>query len=273
MSTYVERKQLPRAVVLRRNILSRDRFYQLLFLALFLGLWQYVGMRQGDFFLAPPTSVADAAAEVVGNGELWHAVGQTAIGIVAGFALAAVVGVAVGTLMGSSRPAATTLNPFVSAGYVIPEAAIVPLLIIWFGLGTTPRIVAVFLFAVFEITVSTYAGVRNVDPSLSEVARSFGATRRQVFRRVVLMAALPYIFAGLRMGAARAVKGMVVAELLFAATGIGGAIQDAANAYRTDKVMVFVIVITLMGIGFAGLVQAVERWWMRSWHDQYAERS
>jgi ABC-type nitrate/sulfonate/bicarbonate transport system permease component len=273
MSTYVEREQLPRAVVLRRSILSRDRFYQLLFLVLFLGLWQYVGMRQGDFFLAPPTSVADAGAEVIGNGELWHAAGQTAIGIVAGFALAAVVGVSLGTLMGSSRPAAATLNPFVSAGYVIPEAAIVPLLIIWFGLGTTPRIVAVFLFAVFEITVSTYAGVRNVDPSLSEVARSFGATRRQVFRRVVLMAALPYIFAGLRMGAARAVKGMVVAELLFAATGIGGAIQEAANAYRTDKVMVFVIVITLMGIGFAGLVQAVERWWMRSWHDQYAERS
>jgi len=156
---------------------------------------------------------------------------------------------------------------------VIPEAALVPLLIIWFGLGVTPRIIAVFLFAVFEITVSTYAGVRNVDSSLSEVARSFGASRLQLFRRVVLMAALPYIFAGLRMGAARAVKGMVVAELLFAATGIGGEIQKAANAYRTDKVMVYVIVITVMGIAFAGLVQAVERWWMRSWHDQYAERS
>jgi ABC-type nitrate/sulfonate/bicarbonate transport system permease component len=273
MEAYVERRQLSRAVVLRRNILSRDRLYQLLFILAFLGLWQYVGKRQGDFFLAPPTSVFDAAVEVIENGELWHAVGQTTIGIVVGFAFAAVVGVAIGTLMGTSRAAATTLNPFVSAGYVVPEAAIVPLLIIWFGLGTTPRIVAVFLFAVFEITVSTYAGVRNVDSSLSEVARSFGANRRQVFRRVVLMAALPYIFAGLRMGAARAVKGMVVAELLFAATGIGGAIQEAANGYRTDKVMFFVIVITVMGIGFAGLVQAVERWWMRSWHDQYAERS
>jgi ABC-type nitrate/sulfonate/bicarbonate transport system permease component len=273
MATYVEREQLPRAVVVRRRILSRDRFFQLLFIALFIGAWQYVGKREGDFFLAPPSSVVGAAGEVIGNGELWHAAGQTAIGILAGFAIAAVLGVSLGTLMGTSRPAAATLNPFVSAGYVIPEAAMVPLLIIWFGLGVTPRIIAVVLFAVFEITVSTYAGVRNVDSSLSEVARSFGAGRLQVFRRVVLMAALPYIFAGLRMGAARAVKGMVVAELLFAATGIGGAIQKSANAYRTDKVMVYVIVITLMGIGFAGLVQAVERWWMRSWHDQYAERS
>jgi ABC-type nitrate/sulfonate/bicarbonate transport system permease component len=273
MATFVEREQLPRGVVMRRKILSRDRLFQLMFVALFLAVWQVVGMREGDFFLAPPTSVVGAAADVVSSGEIWDAAGSTAVGIVVGFAIAAVVGVALGTLMGTYRPAAATLNPFVSAGYVIPEAAMVPLLIIWFGLGVTPRIIAVFLFAVFEITVSTYAGVRNVDSSLSEVARSFGASRVQLFRRVVLMAALPYIFAGLRMGAARAVKGMVVAELLFAATGIGGAIQDAANAYRTDKVMVYVIVITIMGIGFAGLVQAVERWWMRSWHDQYAERS
>jgi ABC-type nitrate/sulfonate/bicarbonate transport system permease component len=273
VATFVEREQLPRAVVARRSILSRDRLFQLVFVALFLGVWEYVGQRQGDFFLAPPTSVAGALADVVSSGEIWDAAGSTAVGIGVGFVIAAVLGVALGTLMGTYRTAATTLNPFVSAGYVIPEAAMVPLLIIWFGLGVTPRIIAVVLFAVFEITVSTYAGVRNVDSSLVEVARSFGASRRQLFRRVVLMAALPYIFAGLRMGAARAVKGMVVAELLFAATGVGGAIQEAANAYRTDKVMVYVIVITVMGIAFAGLVQVIERWWMRSWHDQYAERS
>ena len=273
MATYVERRQLPRATLVRRRVLSRDRLFQVLFIALFLVVWQIVGKREGDFFLAPPTSVVGAFGDVIRNGELADAVGSTAVGIVLGFAIAAVLGVTIGTLMGTSRAVAATLNPFVSAGYVIPEAAMVPLLIIWFGLGTTPRVIAVVLFAVFEIIVSTYAGVRNVDAALSEVARSFGAGPVQVFRRVVLMAALPYIFAGLRMGAARAVKGMVVAELLFAATGIGGAIETSANAYRTDKVMVYVIVITVLGIGFAGLVQAVERWWMRSWHDQYAERS
>jgi ABC-type nitrate/sulfonate/bicarbonate transport system permease component len=144
----------------------------------------------------------------------------------------------------------------------------VPLLIIWFGLGMEPRVIAVVLFAVFEIIVSTYAGVKNIDPILPEVARSFGAKKMQIFRRVVLMAALPYIFAGLRMGAARAVKGMVVAELLFAATGVGGAITDAANAYQTDKVMVFVIVITILGISFSGLVQVIERRSMRAWHER-----
>jgi NitT/TauT family transport system permease protein len=179
--------------------------------------------------------------------------------------------VLLGILMGTSRTAASVLNPIVSAGYVIPEAAIVPLLIVWFGLGMTPRVVAVVLFAIFEIIVTTYTGVRNADASLSDVARSFGASRRQLFVKVTVPGALPFIFAGLRIGAARAVKGMVVAELLFAATGIGGAIQLSANAFRTDRVMFYVIVVTVIGIAFSGAVQLVERLWMRSWHESYRQ--
>jgi NitT/TauT family transport system permease protein len=151
------------------------------------------------------------------------------------------------------------LDPFVSALYVVPIAALVPVLIIWFGLGFTPRVLSVFLFSVFEILVSTYTGVRNVDPMLVDVARSFGARRFEMFRKVVFFGSLPYIFAGLRMGAARAIKGMVIAELLFAVTGIGGAIQTAANYYRTDKVFVYVIVLAIVGILLAGAVQLAER--------------
>jgi NitT/TauT family transport system permease protein len=272
MAIAVERRELSRATVLRRNVFSRERFAQLVILVTVLAAWQYAGARLGDFFLAPPTSVLGAFAEVVSSGQLWEALQTTVIGIVVGYFIAAVLGVTIGVLMGTSRAVSAGLNPLVSAGYVIPEAAIVPLLIIWFGLGMEPRIIAVVLFAVFEIIVSTYAGVKNIDPMLPEVARSFGARSTQIFRKVVLMAALPYIFAGLRMGAARAVKGMVVAELLFAATGVGGAITDAANAYQTDKVMVFVIVITILGVSFAGLVQFIERKSMRSWHEQYVER-
>src|SRR5919112_686935 len=116
MATYVEREQLPRALVVRRRILSRDRLFQLLFIALFIGLWQYVGKREGDFFLAPPTSVVGAAGEVIGNGELWQAAGQTAVGIVAGFAIAAVLGVSLGTLMGTSPPGAAAAQPRPSGG-------------------------------------------------------------------------------------------------------------------------------------------------------------
>jgi ABC-type nitrate/sulfonate/bicarbonate transport system permease component len=269
----VERLYMSRTEAARRSLFSRDRGLQFALVVGVLAVWQFVGQRAGDFFLAPPTSVVRAFGDVIADGGLWRAVSSTLLGIVIGFVIAAVLGVAIGTAMATSRTVATMLNPVVSAGYVIPEAALVPLLIIWFGLDMTPRIISVVLFAIFEIILSTYAGVRHVDAVLPQVARSFGASRWQVFRKVTCIAALPYIFTGLRMGAARAVKGMVVAELLFAATGVGGAIQNAANAYQTGTVMVYVIVITLIGVAFAGLVQLIERMWLRSWHGDEADRS
>jgi ABC-type nitrate/sulfonate/bicarbonate transport system permease component len=267
----VERERLSRGAVLRRRLLSRERLIQLIVLVVVLGVWEVVGEHEGDFFLAPPSSVFSAGVHELPTSAFWSLVGSTAKGIVLGFAIAAVLGVLLGILMGTSRAAATVLNPIVSAGYVIPEAAIVPLLIVWFGLGMTPRVVAVVLFAIFEIIVTTYTGVRNADASLSDVGRSFGASRRQLFVKVTVPGALPFIFAGLRIGAARAVKGMVVAELLFAATGIGGAIQLSANAFRTDRVMLYVIVVTVIGISFSGAVQLIERLWMRSWHESYRQ--
>jgi ABC-type nitrate/sulfonate/bicarbonate transport system permease component len=273
MAITVERLYMTRREAARKNLLSKDRALQLALVLAVLAVWQYIGMREGDFFLAPPTSVVKAFGQVLADGELWDAVSSTVLGIVIGFLIAAVLGVAIGTAMATFRSVATTLNPIVSAGYVIPEAAIVPLLIIWFGLDMTPRIISVVLFAVFEIILATYAGVKHVDPMLTQVARSFGANRWQVFGQVTCVAALPYIFTGLRMGAARAVKGMIVAELLFAATGVGGAIQAAANAYQTGKVMVYVIVITLIGVGFAALIQLIERMWLRTWHGDEADRS
>jgi ABC-type nitrate/sulfonate/bicarbonate transport system permease component len=271
MSAAVERHRLGRGELLRRRLLSRERLVQLCVLILVLGVWEVVGLKQGDFFLAPPSSVLSTAVDELPTSAFWSLLGSTATGIITGFVIAAVLGVLLGILMGTSRTAASVLNPIVSAGYVIPEAAMVPLLIVWFGLGMTPRVVAVVLFAIFEIIVTTYTGVRNADASLSDVARSFGASRRQLFVKVTVPGALPFIFAGLRIGAARAVKGMVVAELLFAATGIGGAIQLSANAFRTDRVMFYVIVVTVIGIAFSGAVQLVERLWMRSWHESYRQ--
>jgi NitT/TauT family transport system permease protein len=269
MAISVERETLARSEVLRSSLFSRQRFVQVTFIALLIGIWQYIGMKEGDFFLAPPTSIIKVSIEQLSSSEFWSTLAETAGGIGLGFLIAAVLGVVIGILMGTYRSVAAMLNPIVSAGYVIPEAALVPLLIVWFGLGTTPRIISVVLFAIFEIIVTTYTGVRNVDPRLIDVVRSFGAKRAEVLRKVVLFAALPYIFAGLRIGAARAVKGMIVAELLFAATGIGGAIQLSANGFRTDKVMFYVIVVTVIGVAFSGLVQLIEKWWMRAWHESY----
>jgi ABC-type nitrate/sulfonate/bicarbonate transport system permease component len=272
-TAVVEREVLPRREMLRRSVLSRQRLIQLCFVVVALVGWQLLGDHEGDLFLAPPTSVFRAAGDQLPTSAFWSTLAQTAKGIALGFAIAAVLGVLIGILMGTYRGVATALNPIVSAGYVIPEAALVPLLIVWFGLDQKPRVIAVVLFAIFEIIVTTYTGVRNADTMLNDVVRSFGANPRQLFLKVTLPGALPFIFAGLRIGAARAVKGMVVAELLFAATGIGGAIQLSANAFQTDRVMFYVVVVTVIGVSFSGVVQLVERLWMRRWHESYRQQA
>jgi ABC-type nitrate/sulfonate/bicarbonate transport system permease component len=259
VAAVVERERIPLWVAVRKEVISYERLAQFMFVAILLVVWEIAGRRLGDFFLAPPSSLLDAVGEMVETGELWRATIDSLYSLSIGFALAAGIGVGLGYLMGWYKPVAKIMDPFVNATYVIPVAALVPVIIIWFGLGTTSRILVVILFCVFEVLVSTYTGVRNVDPMLIDVSRSFGASHMDLFRKIIFFASLPYIFAGLRMGASRAIKGMVVAELLFAVTGLGGAIQTAANYYRTDKVFVYVIVIALLGVAMAGAIQVIER--------------
>lgn len=259
-TTVVEREQIPLSTIFRRQIVSWERLAQVALLLAVLVIWEYAGRRLGTFFLAPPSALVAAFQEMLVSGELANAVIDSLSSLLTGYGLAVVLGITVGFLMGWYDPVGRTLNPFVSAAYVVPTAALVPVFIIWFGLGFVARTVTVLLFCVFEIVISTYTGVRNVDPLLIDAARAFGANRRQLFAKVVSLASLPYIFAGLRMGASRAVKGMVVAELLFAVTGIGGVIQNAANYYRTDKVFVLIIVLAILGVAMAALIQTVERW-------------
>lgn len=243
----------------RQLLAARDRGYQLLVAAVVLAAWEYGGRRADDFVFAPPSSIVPAAREMIESGELPRALGDSAVALLIGFALAALAGTAVGYAMGWSRLVGRTLNPYVSALYVVPIASLVPAIIVWFGLDLTARVLVIFLFAVFEIVLSAQAGVRNVDPAFVDVARTFGAARLDVLRKVVLPASLPFVFVGLRMGASRALKGMVLAEMLFAVTGLGGLIVEHATAFRIDRVLVVVLTLALMGIVLGAAVQALER--------------
>jgi NitT/TauT family transport system permease protein len=247
----------------RRGLFSRERAYQLILLALLLAAWEYAGRRSASFTLAPPSSVLTAAGDMIESGELQAAIGDSALALLLGFALAAVVGVAVGYAMGWWRLAGSTLDPFVTAAYVVPIASLVPLIIVWFGLGLASRVIVIALFALFEILLNAYAGVKHVPPETIDVARTFGANRRDLLRKVVLPASLPFLFVGLRMGAIRAVKGMVLAEMLFAVTGLGGLIIEHAAAFRMDKVLVAIVTVVVFGMLLSGVVQLAERYVMR----------
>lgn len=259
MAVAIERQRIPLSVAIRKEFFNYQRLAQFSFVVAIFIIWEIAGRRMGDFFLAPPTSLVAAAQDLIASGALVSSLMNSLSSLLTGYGLSAVIGIALGYMMGWYKPVAKIMDPFVNAAYVIPVAALVPVLIIWFGLGHTSRVLTIILFSVFEVLVSTYTGVRNVDPMLIDVARSFGAGRYQMFRKIVFFASLPYIFAGLRMGASRAIKGMVVAELLFAVTGLGGAIQRAANYYRTDQVFVYVIVIALLGVVLSGAIQIMEK--------------
>lgn len=256
----ITRETIPYWTFVRQRTINWVHGAQLLIIVAFFLVWELVGRHVGPFFLAAPSTLPDAVAEMWDKGELISPIVDSMSTLVVGYLLAMAFGITLGILMGWFRPMGRVLDPFLSALYVMPIAALVPVIIIWFGLGFQSRLLTIFLFSVWEVTISTYTGVKNIDATLIDVAKSFRANRRQMLRKVAIPAALPYIFAGMRMGASRAVKGMIIAELLFAVSGIGGQIQTATNYYRTDKVFVFVIILSLIGIAFAALVQKVEKW-------------
>lgn len=248
---------------LRRHVEPRIRVLQLALLAVILGLWEWLGGKASNLSFAPPSRIATAAGEMIESGELGHAVADSVSALVLGFALAVVVGVPVGYAMGWWRTLGRTLDPFVSALYVVPIAALIPAMIVWFGLGLESRVIVVFLFCVFEILINAYGGVKNVDPYVLDVARTFGATCRDLLRKVVVPATMPFLFVGLRIGSSRALKGMIVAEMLFAVTGLGRLIIINAQTFRMDRVLVAAITVAIIGVLLTAVLQALERRVMR----------
>jgi ABC-type nitrate/sulfonate/bicarbonate transport system permease component len=262
----VEERRLSGRERLLRFFAPRVRLYQLLLLAALLGIWEYVGRQSDNFTFAPPSSVAPAARDMIASGELGHAATASLTALLLGFALAAVAGIGIGYAMGWWRTVGRTLDPFVAAMFVVPIASLVPVIIVWMGLGLASRVLVIFLFAVFEILLNAAAGVRNVERPMIDIARSFGAGQRALLWRVALPASLPFVFVGLRIGAARALKGMVLAEMLLGVTGLGGLIIQYAGAFQMDRVLVVIVTIVLMGIALQCAVIATEHWVMRWRH-------
>jgi len=258
-----ETRRLSQRARLLRRVSARERTLQLALLVVVLGLWEWFGSRASNFSFAPPTRIVAAAGDMIESGELQSALADSLLALMLGFVFAAAGGVAVGYAMGWWRTLGRTLDPFVAALYVVPMAALIPAMIVWFGLGLASRVIVVFLFCVFEILLSAYAGVKNVDPYVLDVARTFGVTRADLLRKVVFPATLPFMFVGLRMGASRALKGMIVAEMLFAVTGLGRLIIINAQTFRMDRVLVAAITVALIGVLLTAVLQGIERRVMR----------
>jgi NitT/TauT family transport system permease protein len=177
---------------------------------------------------------------------------------IVGYAAAAIIGILIGLLLATNLRVRDYAGPWVSFLYAVPLVAIAPLFIVAFGIGLQSKMIVIFLVAVFIIVVNTEVGVLSTDPHLIEAARSFGASRLQIFRKVLLPAALPFIIAGLRLGMARGLVGVVVAELFGAKAGLGFLILASAQVFDTASLFVGVLVLAIGGYLGVELLKYVE---------------
>lgn len=228
--------------------------------AVTLGLWEGIAaVRLVDpLFLSAPSRILRAGASMFASGEIWTDLRVSGLEFAAGYGMA-LVGIPLGILLGWYRRLYYLVDPMLSAFYATPRVALLPLLIIWLGIGIWSKIAVVFLGAVFPILLSTVAAVRTADPRLLRAAHSFGATDLQIFRTIVLPGSVPFIITGLRLGVGRALVGVVVGEMVAATAGIGLMISIAGNTFQTDRVFVGIFLIAAAGVALVEALTRLER--------------
>ncbi len=244
--------------------------WRVIALAVFLVVWHLASIPAGKLLLPSPLDIVPAFVDEVRSGQLVTATLSSLQVFAIGYLLAIVTGVAFGVLMGGMPRLGETLEIYVNALNATPRVALIPFIILWFGLGMNAKIVVVWFQAVMPILINTYAGVQNTDPDLLEAARSFGARRGQLFRHIMLPAALPYIVTGLRLGAAMAMVGTVIAELQTALSGLGYLMAQFGGTFQTAKYFAPVLVLAAMGMLVSQLLKILERRLAR-WKSSQAE--
>lgn len=231
-----------------------------------LVLWELVGrfVVTSPILFAPFSKVIVAGWSLALSGELTHHVAVSALEFVIGFGSASVIGVALGFAMATNRAVQDTLDPWVSFFYSSPLVALIPFFILVFGVGITSKIAIIFVVSIFPILLNAFAGIRSADENLLEVGAAFNCTRWQVFEKILIPAALPYIVVGLRLGIGRALTGVVVAELFGSTAGLGWLIGVAGQSFDTPTVLFGVLMFSIFGVlmveGLKWIERAIAPW-------------
>ena len=228
---------------------------------IFVGIWQAVAFARvvPPLFLPGPLDIWNALVAYVADGSIWPDLAVSGEELVYGYCLAIAVGLPLGLIGGWYRRANMALEPFVNFMNAMPRIALVPLLIIWFGIGIWSKVAVIFLSSVFPVLINTQAGIQNLDAGWVKAARSFGATDLQIFRTVALPGAIPFILTGMRIGVGHALIGVVVGELVAARAGIGLMMATAGTSFQTAKVFAGLIIVSLAGVLLVYLISLVER--------------
>ena len=226
-----------------------------------LAIWELICQSGvvSSLFLPAPTAIISALLEMIADGEIGVSLAASLYRILAGFFIGSLVGLAVGLVTGTSALMDKIGTPIVNAIYPIPKIALLPLFILWLGIGELSKVTIIALGVFFPVAMNTYSGVKNVDTLLLKVAASFNASWWMTMKSVVLPNALPMIFAGLRLAAGTSLLLLVAAEMIAAQVGIGALILHYGDLMITDRLMAGVIVLSLLGLVFNLILQFLER--------------
>jgi NitT/TauT family transport system permease protein len=216
-------------------------------LAIVLTGWELLARATNPLLFAAPSRVVTAFGDLINSGRLGPALTTTLSTLVVGFLVSVVSGISLGVLLGRSRTWGRLIEPYVNAIYATPRVVIIPLVIIWFGVGYNGRLFIIWLGAVIPILLNTAIGMAYTPTDLVETARSFQVSKRQMIRHVVLPAAVPFVVSGLRVGAERALVGAVIGEIFLSLTGVGGIIQTESERFRSDTVLAAAAVYAVLG--------------------------
>jgi len=224
-----------------------------------IALWEIFGRQVNPLFLSYPSAIGRAFLQIVVTGEFQRSALGSLHVFAVGLSAALVLGIAIGLLMGRYRLAEYLLDPYVYAFDATPRVALIPLLLLWFGLGNSSKIAVVFLSGLFPVLMNTFSGVRTVSAQLVEVGRAYGASEGKLFTKVILPAALPFIMAGIRLAVGRALIGIITAEMFTAVTGMGALFVRYSSALATDKFFVPIILLALLGVILSNIVEKLQK--------------
>jgi ABC-type nitrate/sulfonate/bicarbonate transport system permease component len=232
-------------------------------------IWEVWGRQQSPFFFTHPTAIVQALIGLTSTGELPQAIIDSTVVLFVGYGLAVIMAVPIGILAGRISFLGRLLNPLMMAFYVTPRLALIPLIIIWVGIGFWAKIAVVWLICFFAIFFNVVHGMSSISRSYVEVANAYGANEWQILREVTLPALLPFIATGLRLGLGLALIGTIVSEFLIGLNGLGGIIVFYAARLRVAQVFAVVTVILIAGVSLIAGISALERrisHWRQSEH-------
>lgn len=244
-----------------RRLKTRDLFLAIATPVVLLTLWEVAaqtGLIDSRLY-SPPSSIGVQGWEMVASGALWTHVGATMARLVVGFVSGAVVGIGVGLLMGLWRPVRAALEPTFTALYALPKIAILPLLLLIFGLTETPKILSVAISVFFVVQINTLSGIMQIDARILEAARAYKAKGLKLFRYVLLPGALPAIMTGLRVSAGMAVIVITAVEFVASNEGLGYLIWNSWQLFQPATMFVGLISVALIGAAVTGLIILLER--------------